>query len=449
MSIRNRSRMTRINGTLSTLSVLVILIIPTLSLAAPPSSERPIEVLMIVGGNSHDYTALPQQLADTLNRNKDINVRVTADLGILTGKTAGEIDVLMFNCCRDDELTARQRKVITNIVRQGKGLIAMHCAFWSFQTWPEWRQIIGGIVQKHDPLGPFDAVVIDRNHPITRGLPEQFTITDEPYLAEERTDNQHVLVRTARPHGHHTEPEAMVWTQRYAGGRVFSIMFGHDAQSQTNPVFLTLLTNGIRWAGRQLAPATMLSQEESDEGFVPLFDGKTLEGWHYNPKYWKVENGFIIGNSGAKGLKEGTYAICPKVFGDFVLRYTVGLLGGNSGMQFRSKEYPGFTVAGYQADIARLAFGSLHEQFGRRRLVDGWTGKGENAVNLRDFNDMEVIAKGPHIIIKVNGVVTVDYTETTPSIPQEGIIALQLHDHELMEVWFTNIRIKPIKTAKE
>jgi len=429
-------------------TLLVVVLTPSLS-ANPPSNKRPLEVLMIVGGGWHDYEKEPQQLANTLNKNKDINVRVTADLGILTGETADEIDVLMFNCCRDDELTTRQRKVITNTIRKGKGLVAMHCAFWSFQSWPEWRKMLGGVVHKHDPFGPFGAVVVDQNHPITRGLPEQFTITDEPYLADERTEGQHVLVRTAKPHGGRDKPEAMVWTQRYFGGRVFAIMFGHDVRSQTSSEFLTLLTNGIRWAGRQLPPAIMLSQEERDEGFVPLFDGKTLKRWRYDPKYWKVENGFIVGNAGPLGLKEGVYAIHPQVFGDFVLRYTVGLLGGNSGVQFRSQEYTQYTVAGYQADIARLAFGSLHEQFGRRRLVDGWTGKGEHAVNLRDFNDMEIIAKGPRIIIKVNGVVTTDYTETDASVPRAGIIALQLHDHELMEVLFTNIRIKELRTAKE
>lgn len=403
---------------------------------------------MIVGGESHDYDALPQQLADTLNKNKDINVRVTADLGQLTGKTSDQFDVLMFNCCRDDELTKRQRKVIANFVSKGKGLVAVHCALWSFQDWPEWQKILGGLVLKHDPFTSFDNVVVDPNHPITSGLPKRFTITDEPYLANERTEGQHVLIRTAKLHGGRDKPEAMVWTKRYRGGRVFCSMFGHDKQSLTNPAIVTLLTNGIYWAGRQLPPATMLSQEERDEGFVPLFDGKTLDGWHYDPKYWKVENGFIVGNSGYKGLKEGTYAICPKVYSDFVLRFTVGLRGGNSGMQFRSKEYPGYSVAGFQADIAPLAYGNLHEQYGRQRLVDGWTGKGEEAVNLRDFNDMEIIAQGPRVIIKVNGITTVDYTETDASVPLEGIIALQLHDHELMEVLFTNIRIKPLKSGQ-
>ena len=63
-------------------------------------------------------------------------------------------------------------------------------------------------------------------------------------------------------------------------------------------------------------------------------------------------------------------------YGDFVLRWSVKLApGSNSGVQFRSQERPRFEVAGYQADVGRLGWGNLHEQDGRRRLVDGWTGQ--------------------------------------------------------------------------
>ena len=117
-------------------------------------------------------------------------------------------------------------------------------------------------------------------------------------------------------------------------------------------------------------------------------------------------------------------------------------VSGNTGVQFRSRELDNYAVAGYQADVVPLGWGNLHEQDGRRRLVDGWPGKAELAANVRDWNETEVIARGPHIVLKTNGTVTADYTETDKSIPTTGIIALQLHRGEPMEVQFTNIRIK-------
>ena len=214
-------------------------------------------------------------------------------------------------------------------------------------------------------------------------------------------------------------------------------------------MFLKLLTNGIKWAAGRLGPATILSELERKEGFVPLFDGKTLKGWRCDPKYWKVRDGIIIGNSHPGGLERNAFAITDKSFSDFVLRFSVKLISGNSGVQFRSEALPNFEVAGYQADAVPLGWGNLHEQNGRRKLVDGWTGKAEKAVNLKDWNEMEVQARGSRIILRTNGVVTADWTETDPAGAKSGIVALQMHRGEPMEVWFTNIRIKPLDTKRK
>jgi hypothetical protein len=117
-------------------------------------------------------------------------------------------------------------------------------------------------------------------------------------------------------------------------------------------------------------------------------------------------------------------------------------------VQFRSDAVEGsrFEVGGYQADVVLpFGWGNLHEQNGRGRLVDGWAGKADRNVSGKGWNEMEVDARGPHIMIRVNGILTADYTETDASRPRTGIIALQLHRGDPMEVHFTNIRIKPIE----
>jgi type 1 glutamine amidotransferase len=414
--------------------------------ARSTAASRPaLRVLMFVGGVAHDYNALPRQLVHNLGRDGDLDIRITADLADLRDDVLRQYDAISFNTCLDTKLTEAQRNAIVSALRAGKGLVAVHCAYWSFQDWPEWRKMIGGLVLTHDKFGPYDDVVVDRGHPIVAGLPARFTVTDEAYYVEQPGDDIHVIVQTADVHKGRKAPEPQAWTTRSAGGRVFAITLGHDAQVQENPAFLTLLANGIRWAGGRLGPPTMLSDLERKDGFEPLFDGKTLKGWHCEKEYWKVGDGCLIGDTRPKAPDKYSYAITDKSYGDFVLRWSVKLGLGNSGVQFRSEELPKFEVAGYQADVVNLGWGNLHEQNGRRKLVDGWTGKAEKAINLKDWNDMEVTAKGPHMTIKVNGVTTADYTETDASKPKSGIIALQLHKGEPTEVWFTNMRIKPLK----
>lgn len=413
--------------------------------ASTRSTEgRPIDVLMVVGGDAHDYDRLPGELASALESRLGGKVRlVTA--GRLSPDQIASHDVLMFNDCEQTRLTDGQKAAVLHGLRSGKGLVAMHCALWSFQHWPEWRRMLGGLVLRHSPFGAYEVEVVHPSHPIARGLPARFEVTDEPYLVDERSADADVIVQTAGLHGGRKDPEPQAWTTRYLGGRVFITTLGHDARVQRDPNFLQLVSNGIRWAAGRLGPAAMLSEVEKKEGFLPLFDGQSLSGWKYEPAYWGVRDGRIIGDTKGKALDKYAYAITQRSFGDFVLRFSVRLgRGSNSGVQFRSQELPDFEVGGYQADIVMLGWGNLHEQNGRRRLVDGWTGKGETVANPSDWNDMEVTAKGPNITIRLNGLTTAEYTETDVSRPRNGIIALQLHRGEPTRVEFTNIRIRPL-----
>jgi type 1 glutamine amidotransferase len=401
---------------------------------------------MLVGGIAHDYEVLPKKLAHSLNQNKDLDVCISSNLADFNEKAIGDYDVIMFNTCLKSGLNKSRRETLLKALRQGKGLVALHCALWSFQDWPEWRKIIGGITLKHDPFGSYDVVVVDGNHPIAKDLPNKYKVTDEPYLVGERNQAMHIIVETAGKHGPDKIIEPQAWTTRYAGGRVFTTTFGHDERVQTHPAFLKLLANGIRWASGRLGPSTLLSDKEKQEGFIPLFDGKTLDGWRCDPGFWKAKNGIIIGDSNPKGAEKHSFAITEKSFSDFILRFNIKVISGNSGVQFRSQELPDFNVAGYQADAAKGGgWGNLHDLHGRGKLVDGWRGKSENFTNLNDWNEMEVKASGTHITIRVNGLITANWTESAPEQRKNGIIALQLHSGKPMEVRFTNIRIKQLQ----
>src|SRR5207249_44524 len=92
-----------------------------------------------------------------------------------------------------------------------------------------------------------------------------------------------------------------------------------------------------------------------NEGFIPLFDGKTLAGWEGNLDYWKVRDGMIVGDS--PGIKHNEFLCTKAEFGNFELKVTFRILGDetkNSGVQFRSQRVPDNTeVSGYQADIGQ------------------------------------------------------------------------------------------------
>lgn len=215
--------------------------------------------------------------------------------------------------------------------------------------------------------------------------------------------------------------------------------------------------------GASLGVAAHAEEKAASGEGVSLFDGKTLEGWEGKEGYWSVKEGAITGTTTAENpLSQNTFLIWRggKV-GDFELKLKFKIVGGNSGIQYRSKESDGFVVAGYQADIedGTTYIGILYEERGRgilakrgEKVVVGADGKKEvtgktasedevlGSIKKHDWNDFTVTVKGNHIVHKINGHVTVDVTdEQSDKAAKEGILALQLHQGPPMVVQFKDV----------
>ena len=182
----------------------------------------------------------------------------------------------------------------------------------------------------------------------------------------------------------------------------------------------------------------------AQDGFVPLFNGKDLDGWDGDPRLWKVQDGMIVGSTEGVTLNDNSFLITKKKYANFILRLDMKLRNHNSGIQFRSEALPNWVVRGYQADAAENNYwGCLYEEKGKRSImVNSFKEKGSTVVKLKDWNTYEILCDGDHIQIKLNGLVTADLHD---SVRLDGIIALQLHRGPPMEAYFRNIAIKILK----
>lgn len=141
------------------------------------------------------------------------------------------------------------------------------------------------------------------------------------------------------------------------------------------PAFFFALLLAIALGSASAAqPAAAPAAPET--GFTPLFDGRTLDGWDGDPKYWRVENGCIVGEiTPATIIKRNTFLIwrggAPKDF-ELKVEYRVSDRG-NSGLNYRSIELTDakWSLAGYQADIDGPSkhTGQNYEERGRTFLA--------------------------------------------------------------------------------
>lgn len=193
-----------------------------------------------------------------------------------------------------------------------------------------------------------------------------------------------------------------------------------------------------------------LSTAAAEPEFRSLYNGRDLTGWRGIETLWRPGEKLIAGVS--PGLAENHFLSTQEEFGDFELRFEVKLYDdrANSGVQFRSRRDPHSTeMIGYQADIGAGVWGGVYDESRRRKFVAPPDPEAvRKAVKVGDWNTYVVRAQGPHITLSINGVTTADYRETDPSIPQTGVIALQVHAGDPFRVEFRNLQIRALPPAQ-
>ena len=186
-------------------------------------------------------------------------------------------------------------------------------------------------------------------------------------------------------------------------------------------LFFTVLISTV------LLHSTLIAADEKDEKWVSLFNGKDLTGWKTHPDdkaKWEVVDGMIVGTGPVGHLysEKGDY----KNF-KYKLEVSIGDKG-NSGQYFRTKFSKGFPKPneGLEAQINssggdKVRTGSLYNV--KDCLIY------EQLVKPDTFFTQEVLADGEHVVIKVNGKITVD-TKLTGDKAKilEGHLAIQQHD---------------------
>jgi len=197
-----------------------------------------------------------------------------------------------------------------------------------------------------------------------------------------------------------------------------------------------------------------------------------FQDWDGDPKFWRVENGIIVGESTPEKV------VGPNTFliwrggtpGDFELKAEVRMSAGNSGIQYRSKMLaPGadghaWRLSGYQMDMdfANRYPGHLYEEAGRGFLTDRGTvsyiapdgtksriGVLESAEQLAatfkpgDWNQFHLIARGNTLVHIVNGHSTaVCIDDDLKGRSMAGLIGFQLHTGPPMKLELRNLAIK-------
>jgi type 1 glutamine amidotransferase len=257
-----------------------------LASSAPAADAAKINVLIIDGQNNHDWKATTPPIKAMLEKTGRFNVEVLTSppKDAPAEQWAGfKPDFskysVVFSNYNGQPWPEEVNKAFEKYMENGGGLVVYHAANNAFTKWEAWAKMVallwqgpatgarlymddaGKVVRQekgegpgagHGPQWAYPVRVRDKDHPITRGLPEKWGhAKDELYQAMRGpAENIHILVTAwadpaRKGTGGH---EPMVFTVTYGKGRVFVNLLGHDATSVVHPGCAALMIRGTEWA---------------------------------------------------------------------------------------------------------------------------------------------------------------------------------------------------------
>ncbi|HEX4231603.1 MAG TPA: ThuA domain-containing protein [Bryobacteraceae bacterium] len=264
-------------------------------------APQPVRVLIIDGINNHDWLAATNAVRGFLTKTG----RFLVDVSTTPPGDAPETEwdmwrpdfsgykavIVNFNSgekANSKRWPHRVEVQFEQYVRNGGGVVFLHAANNAFLNWKAYNEMIGlgwrdknfgpglrvtadgkvvevpkgtGFNPGHGPRHDFQVHVLDRDHPITRGMPPVWM-----HPSEQLTHGQHgpaegltVLTYANSDVTHENEP--MDWVRNYGKGRIYVTMLGHTWKGEANPDvfcagFQTLFSRGVEWAatGRVTIP---------------------------------------------------------------------------------------------------------------------------------------------------------------------------------------------------
>jgi type 1 glutamine amidotransferase len=265
--------------------ICTVAVFALLMLAAAAQAEPTLKALIVDGQNNHgNWPQTTKMMKKYLEDTKlfSVDVATTAKSGTDESfkPDFGKYNVVVSNYNGAPWPKETQEKFLS-FVNGGGGFVVVHAANNAFGNWKEYNEVIGlggwdgrseksgpyvfldengkvvrdeakGSGGHHGPQHPFQLIVRDPDHPVTKGMPRAWMhVNDELYdLLRGPGENMHILATAYadKAKGGSGRHEPMIFTVQYGQGRVFHTPMGHGNDSQECVGFITTLVRGAEWA---------------------------------------------------------------------------------------------------------------------------------------------------------------------------------------------------------
>lgn len=385
------------------------------------------------------------------------------------------------------------RQSLLDFVSNGGGVVSLHYAIAANAHWPEFKVLFGATFTGHPWNEEIGVTVEEPENPLLAAFGgKDFRLADEIYEYGAPYDRARLRVLLSLDPAHSNmgvkwinrkdNDFALAWVKSYGKGLVFNTSFGHRTELFWDPRVLQFYLDAIQFAAGDLTAPTEPRESQPvrivpgtepapglEPGFVSLFNGRDLNGWEGDRRIWSVCDDAITGQTTAEvRIRENNFLLWKDEVEDFELRLRFKLEGGNSGIYYRSRIRPadqtkGEALVGTQADfdatgrwtgvIMEYTLREVLAERGERVTIDekgkkqvsGSLGDSQQLLQLvktNEWNDYHVLARGGHVVLRINSHVMSELDDRDPKRLVRGWLGLQVHTGPPMRVQFKDIFLR-------
>jgi type 1 glutamine amidotransferase len=211
-------------------------------------------------GYVHDNIAASVAAIRKMGQESGFIVDASDDPGVFTDGNLRQYAALVFANSNNQAFSDdAQRDAFKRYIEAGGGFVGIHSASGSERDWPYFWSVLGGKFAAHPRQQPFTVRVVDPDFAAVKGVPAEFTWTDECYFLDHLNPGIHPVLVTDRTKLATLEPMTidaakfpvdlpLAWYQEFDGGREFYLALGHNKEDYANPLLYGIIRNGILWA---------------------------------------------------------------------------------------------------------------------------------------------------------------------------------------------------------
>jgi len=216
------------------------------------AGRKPIRVLLVGGGEHHDYNRWFNAADSALLTATGKATAAYREPQELTTAEVKDSDVLVISANKAFP-DAAVRDAIFAHAHAGKGLVLLHPGLWyNWKDWAEYNRVLaGGGSRGHDRYGEFEVIATEPAHPLMKGVPATFRISDELYWFEPDPNGTAVQILATAHSRQKNQAYPQVFIVRHPETRIVGLTLGHDGRAHEHPAFQQLLRNAVFWVARR------------------------------------------------------------------------------------------------------------------------------------------------------------------------------------------------------